>query len=382
MKKVVSLKKGMICFLCTGIFSVIAFWFSGQYFYGPDMVISTFKEVETFTRDISLLSTVDRGRIIQTNLTQKSDLSSICVDQNLDTGDGSYSPYTTFAITPDNSRFYVFKRIFVNEYDNKGQLLRRLAMPEFDLNSYKYCRIEKALASHDKLGVLLSFGTNVHCKDVFIKWQINDQIPVPEVLPIDPDNNGDPFCEHGFILDSQDNCSVFDNVSLSSLSKMDLAQKTKNDIISGQAKWASDRYIYFIRKATQLWRVKPGFSPEAVYKSTGFARERDMRFSRELVFDTDRTCLAFCYRVPVYESNESVIRDNYTQMFGAVSCGVVIIDLKTNEYLHMPANTFYYIYRELHAKGLLHLRDEIYLPLQYKDHFWHIENMALIVKND
>lgn len=145
-----------------------------------------------------------------------------------------------------------------------------------------------------------------------------------------------------------------------------------------QAQWGPDGYIYFIRKGTQLWRVKPGNPPEAVYKATGFARGGRTSYGNELVFNADRTCLAFCYRVPIHEME----RNKYgfqNSLYGTVRCGVVIIDLKENEYLHIPASRFYNIYRDLDSKGLLNLCNDTFLTLSLNRHIWHIENMDLIV---
>lgn len=385
---------------------------TSAYFYffkGPGMLLPLTK-VTGFSRKISLLSTVDHDKVILTNYSREGYLSSRVISpQTKSIGNEHRRYFPSFAIRPDGSRFFIGSGEEIVEYDSCGEYVRRVAIGEFDLEPHEDRLFGSIQASNSQLW--LQLGSFLESEYLIVEWLFDKEPGTREIVRVDLTTETDPFglrsltFEHSggfYTLDAKEvvgrlwaECNVSDilasdSVLLSSdlansrgdrISILDISKNSKRDVTWGaMARWAADGYIYFVRGSTQLWRCKPGEKPEAVYLATRAVRGGKECAGHELIFNHDRTCLAFCYRVPCKEISGSTPHPGGLES-GNMRCGVLLIDLKNLEYMEVSAEDFYDIYLDLNSKGGLSFSEDIlHLITISGDDFWHIRNMSLFVQ--
>lgn len=335
-------------------------------------MIIPFTRVQSFSRSAALVSSYFGGRPILMDVSGKDafahrlsrDKNPVSSLTSLANGMmGKIGP-TPIAVRLDGSRLYLCLGKMLVECDASGQVLRQISIDEFDLGSGSFLFARHAQASINRLWLsVFDLEHEIPGERYFVvEWQ-PDKPPGTRVVgprfnywfAADPTSrkvlvSGYPtgifdfstkeFIEikrgtfhfvdfdsqHGFLL----SISYPSDRGDAAIIRVDAFGRSTTVLPNGMcAFWGPDDHIYFCRGETQLWRCRPdGSEVEPVYLATTNPIGGRRRSAALPVFSHDRTFVAYLYRVP--------------RVFGGDIRGVVLIDLKSNEYCELPATPFFY----------------------------------------
>lgn len=269
--------------------------------------------------------------------------------------------------------FYVSTQENIYKFDLMGKLVQKFHIVEFQLaEEFIFCN--KIDIEGEHLWQLVK--SSGEYQEYIMEWNVLKSTLTKKIHKIDLYRNPDPFgrmiidfgneagyycldakeligntwinyfpeglrsdslvASHAWTSGREDFVSFLDN-------KYDVSKKITK---GSKAKWGSDGYLYFTRGSTQLWRYEPNTIQEnPVFCATFFPVYSKFRGPCDLVWDVSRQYMGFLYSIPLCNENEF---ENTTHF----RFGIVLVDCKNYEYIHINSAYLQDLYHSIHQRGI------------------------------